>query len=78
MQFPIQLTIGRTIHRTQGLTLNYLNFDPNGIYKHGLTYITFSHIKNKENFYLFQPLQMKNFHINPHVAIEMRQLQTTT
>jgi hypothetical protein len=37
MQFPIQLTIGRTIYQTQGLTFDYLTFDPNGIYKHGLT-----------------------------------------
>jgi hypothetical protein len=78
MQFPIQLTIGCTIHRTQVLTIDYLAFDLNGIYKHGLTYITFSHIKNKENLYLLQPLQMKNFLIDRSVAIEMHQLQTTT
>jgi hypothetical protein len=53
-----------------------LAFDPNGVYKHGSTFTTLSCIKNKENIYLFQPLQMKNFQINPSVAIEMHQLQT--
>jgi hypothetical protein len=78
MKFPIQLAVRHIIHRTQGLIVDYLAFDPNGVYKHGLTYITLSHIKNKEFFYLFQPLQMKNFQIDPNVAIEMHQLQTTT
>ncbi len=52
--------------------------DPNGVYKHGLTYATLSYIKKKENLYFLQPLQMKNFQIDPSVAIEILvQLQTT-
>jgi integrase len=70
IHFPIQLVA------TQGLTLDHLAFDPNGVYKYGSTFTTFSHIKNKENTYLFQPLHMKNFQINRSVAIEMHQLQT--
>jgi hypothetical protein len=62
----------------QGLTLDYLAFDPTNIYKHGLTYITFSCVEKKENLYLVQPLQMKKFQIDPSVAIEMHQLQTIT
>jgi hypothetical protein len=53
-----------------------LAFDHNEVYKYGSTLTTFSCIKNKENIYLFQPLQMKKFKINPSVAIEMHQLQT--
>lgn len=30
-QFPIQLSCARTIHRTQGLTLDQLAFDPTGV-----------------------------------------------
>jgi hypothetical protein len=71
MQFPIQLVITRTIHQTQRLTLDQLTFDHNGVYKHDLTYITFSCIKNKENLYILQPLQMIFFQINPNVTIEM-------
>jgi hypothetical protein len=71
MQFPIHLVITCTIHQTQGLTLDQLTFDPNGVYKHGVTYITFSCIKNKENLYVLQPLQMIFFQINPSVTIEM-------
>lgn len=35
------------IHRAQGLALDYLNFDPHGVHKHGLTYTTLSYIKEK-------------------------------
>jgi hypothetical protein len=61
MQFPIQLVATRTIYRAQGLTFDHLVFDLNGVYKHGLTYTTLSHIKKKENIYFLQLLQMKNF-----------------
>ncbi len=70
-QFPIQLVATRTIHQTQGFTLDYLTFDPTNVYKHDLTYTTFFHIKKKENFYLLQPLGMNFFQINPSVAMEM-------
>ncbi len=46
-QFPIQLVITRTIHRAQGLTLDYLIFDLTNVYKHGLTYPTLSCVKKK-------------------------------
>jgi hypothetical protein len=71
-QFLIQLVITHTIHQTQGLTFDFLTFDPTDVYKHGLTYTTFSHLKKKLFFYLFQPLQMIFFQIDPSVAMEMR------
>jgi hypothetical protein len=46
-QFPIQLVATCTIHQTQGLTLDYLAFDPTNVYKHGLTYTTFFRVKKK-------------------------------
>jgi hypothetical protein len=55
-QFSIQLAIARTIHQAQGLTLDYLTFDPTNVYKHGLTYTSFSRVKKKEFFNLLQPL----------------------
>jgi hypothetical protein len=61
MQFPIQLVATCTIYQAQGLTFDHLAFDLNGIYKHGLTYITLCHINNKENLYLLQFLQMNFF-----------------
>jgi hypothetical protein len=45
MQCHIQLIVACTIDQTQGLTFDHLIFYPNGIYKHALTFITFSHIK---------------------------------
>ena len=63
----------RTIHCAQGLLLDYLAFDPTGVYKHGLIYTALSRIK-KKNLYLLQPLQMKNFQVDPNVSIEMNRL----
>ncbi len=63
----IQLVVAHTIHQTQGLTLDYLAFNPTSVYKHGLTYKYFL-VKNKENLYLFQLLQMIFFQIDPSVA----------
>jgi hypothetical protein len=51
-QFPIQLATTHTIHSTQGLTLDCLGSDPINVYKHGLTYITLSHVKKKEIYCL--------------------------
>jgi hypothetical protein len=51
-QFPIQLVVTRIVHRTQGLTLDYLAFDPNNAHKHGLTYRKLFHVK-KRNFLIF-------------------------
>jgi hypothetical protein len=41
IQFPIQLVVACTIHHLQGLILDGLAFDPNGVKKHGLTYTSF-------------------------------------
>ncbi len=54
-QFPIQLATTCIIHWTQGLTFDYLAFDPTNDYKHGLTSTPFFHVKKKENFHLLQP-----------------------
>jgi hypothetical protein len=44
-QFPIQLVVTHIIHQAQGLTLYYFN-----VYKHGLTYTTFSCVKKNDFF----------------------------
>jgi hypothetical protein len=52
-QFAIQSTITCTKHQAQILIFNYLKFDPTNVYKHGLTYTTFSRVKKKEFFLPF-------------------------
>jgi hypothetical protein len=71
IQFPTQLAASCIIHQTQGLTLDYLTFDPTNIYKHGLTYTIISCVQKKEIFKLLQHLQMNFFQIDPSVAMEM-------
>jgi hypothetical protein len=75
-QFSIQLDDACTIHSTHGLSLDYLAFDPIGVYRHGLIYTALSRIKRK--LYLLQHLQMKNFQVDPNVSIEMNRLRMTT
>jgi hypothetical protein len=48
IQFPIQLVATHTIHQTQGLTLDHLAFDPNGVYKYGSRLSKLSCMKNKD------------------------------
>jgi len=48
IQFPIQLATAQTIHRSQGLSLDEMAFDPSGINKHGLVYIALSKIRTKK------------------------------
>jgi hypothetical protein len=66
-----------TIHRSQGLTFDYLTFDPTNISKHGLTYTTFSHVILF--IYLFRSSTSANdffFQIGPIVAMEICRFQT--
>jgi len=49
IQFPIQTTTTRTIHKSQGLTLDYVAFDSIGTTCHGLTYTSLFQICTKKN-----------------------------
>ncbi len=75
-QFPIQLDVARTIHRLQGLTLDYVALDLTRATHHGLTFKTLFRIHTKENLYLLAPLQNNNFKVNVCVMEEMHKLCT--
>jgi hypothetical protein len=49
-QYSIQLVVTRNVHLVQGLTFDYLTFDPNIVHKHGLTYTKHFRVKKKEFF----------------------------
>jgi hypothetical protein len=76
IQLLIQLAIARTIHQSQGLSLDKLTFDPTNVRKHGLSYTTLSHIRIKEGLYLLPPPQHQNFHIDQRVIEKMNRLKT--
>jgi len=48
-QFPIQLTCAHIIHRSQGLTLDRLAFNPTGVQVHGLVYTALSRVRKIES-----------------------------
>jgi exonuclease III len=76
-QFPIQLACARTIHRSQGLTLDNVAFDPTGIRIHGLVYTALSRVRNIESLYLLNPLTKNNFKVKQKVDIEMQRLRSS-
>ena len=44
-KFPIWLACAWTIHRSQGLAMDNIEFDPKGVRKHGHVYTTLSHVR---------------------------------
>jgi hypothetical protein len=55
-----------------------MTFDPLSVTKHGLTYITLSHICSKKHLYLLSPLSNKNFHVHSNVQQELLCFKKTT
>jgi hypothetical protein len=76
-KFPIQLACARTIHISQGLTLDSVSFDPAGIQIHGLVYTALSRVRNIESLYLLSTLTKDNFKVKQKVDIEMQRLRTS-
>jgi hypothetical protein len=77
-QFPIKLACECTVHRSQGLTLDSVAFDPAGILIHGLVYASLSRVRSIDSLYLLIPLTKDNFKVKHKVDIEMQHLKTTT
>jgi hypothetical protein len=77
IQFSIQLVAARTVHRSQGLSLDEMAFDPSGINEHGLTYYALSQIRTKEKLYLLHPLANSHFQIDKSISIEMERLTSS-
>ncbi|XP_059077054.1 uncharacterized protein LOC131876217 [Cryptomeria japonica] len=75
-QFPIQIACARTIHRSQGLTMQGLAFDPTGIKQHGLTYTTLSRTRSIESLFLLKPLNPTNFKVKQKICLEMSRLES--
>jgi len=66
-----QLVISCTMHRSQGLTFDYLAFESNGLTKYGLTYTSILKVCFKNHLYLLSPLLSKNFQIYHFIQEEM-------
>ncbi len=76
IHYPIQLVATHTIHRSQGLILDYLAFDTHGVHLHGLAYTILSCVRKKEKLFLFTPLIDANFKVDKCVSNEMQHLIT--
>jgi hypothetical protein len=76
-QFPIQFACAHTIHKSQGIRLNSVSFDPAGIQTHGLVYTSLFHVKNIDSLYFVSSLTKDNFKVKHKVDTEMQHLQTS-
>jgi ATP-dependent exoDNAse (exonuclease V) alpha subunit len=62
-QFPIKLACAGTVHRSQGLTLDNVAFQPTRIQIHGLVYTAFFRVRSINSLYLLSPLTKDNFKV---------------
>lgn len=74
-QFLVEITFERTMHWSQGLTMDKLAFDLIGIQHHGLIYKTLSRVRNISSLYLLRHLHQSNFLVNNNVRVEMERLE---
>jgi hypothetical protein len=61
IQFPIQLITTCILHCSQRLSIDCLTFDPIGVIRHGLTYITPSMFYSNEYLFYSHHYSTKTF-----------------
>ena len=59
------------MHRSQGITLDNVAFEPDGISIHGLVYTALSCFRSIDSLYLLSPLTKDNFKFKQKFDIEM-------
>jgi hypothetical protein len=76
IQFSIQLVATRTIHHSQGLSLEELIFDLINVFKKlvNIYCMVIPHL-NKRKLFLLTPLQHEIFYVNPSIYVEMNRLK---
>ena len=63
------------IHRSQGLTIQSLAFNPTHIRTHGLVYTALSHeSKTLINLYLLEPIVHEHIKVNKLLTLEVQKL----
>jgi len=75
-QLLLQLICAHTIHRSEGLNMDGLTFDPKWVNPHRLIYIGLSHVKHMKSWYLINKLQESNFSVSKKVVQEVQKLET--
>lgn len=74
-QFHVQLACARTIHRSQWLTMDKLDFEPKGVRQHGIIYVSLSHVKYIKSLYLLNKLEHRKISLNYKVVVELDRLR---
>lgn len=67
-QYPFRLGWAITIHKSQGMTLETANVDPDGIFADGQLYVALSRVRSMDGLHLLNPIKGKHVKTNQYVA----------
>lgn len=73
-QFPVKLAWACSIHKSQGLTLDYVQCDLRRCFEVGQGYVALSRVRDINGLSISSPLKKSNFKVCPHVLRYYKQL----
>jgi len=64
-QYPIKLAYSITMHKSQGMTLDYLSLDLSRCFASGQAYVALSRVRTKEGLSLDKPINPRQIFVDP-------------
>jgi ATP-dependent exoDNAse (exonuclease V) alpha subunit len=67
-QFPMKLAWAMTVHKSQGMSLDRVAFDPRGTFERGQAYVALSRARSLEGLSLASPLEPRLVFAHPEIV----------